>query len=488
MLSGKTSDSISLIRKINRIARNHYQDSSAIFDHNQYLEECFECLIEFFEINLRDRYLFSALSYHKKSDNTKVELVKVKNSETPYHFKPEIKAQFEPEVKVLLRDIFDGKCMSLTLTLLDNPLGKDVFLSSGQSYTMPVNPEVVDDDVRITFFSLAALIFNQEAEIFVKLNAPEIFFFKDQVLKDKDNFDLQMIGRLLWHYKKLEMLYLEAHPGKDFFVHFIRPSFIDFDYNILLSLATDEIIAPPELLAFIDLIIYRIVGQMAIEKIKEAERLKRKKSFSLTTHSFKTTLKTTIIPNVNRIIREPKESYFATLKKQCLDLYNLTGLVSLIDKIGEEEEFIASGIKDDLLTAEPECLSISEQYQSYLSLNPSLAPIIISGAPTDSFHIQVYDVYLSLNLVRLLYNMIFENLNLYGKRTDKQINLSVIRDNKEWIFENETNVEEVEIDPAKLKGNLLLFQTLVEDTGCGIFTIESKAYKFRIIYRPGSNA
>ena len=141
--------------------------------------------------------------------------------------------------------------------------------------------------------------------------------------------------------------------GNDFMVHFIRPSFIDFDHNMLMSLETNDLLDKEEL-AIVDLILFKIVGLMATERVKEVEALKTKTMFSLTTHSLKTHLDTGVI-KLKNAFKDKLNSYpqllneFSELDEETEELLKLTSLLSLIDKIDDEKEFKKEANKSKLL-------------------------------------------------------------------------------------------------------------------------------------------
>ena len=127
-------------------------------------------------------------------------------------------------------------------------------------------------------------------------------------------------------------------------MHFIKPSIAELDYGLLLSLATNKKLTSDEL-AFVNLILYRVVSQTSTEKMREAERLKTKTMFSLTTHSLKTHLNTTVIKTKNAY-RDNKLSHYPELtqafeehSREVDTLFHLTELLSLIDKINNSADF-----------------------------------------------------------------------------------------------------------------------------------------------------
>lgn len=226
-----------------------------------------------------------------------------------------------------------------------------------------------------------------------------------------------------------------------------------------------------------------------------------KKSFSLTTHSLKTELKTTLIPQIaslielieemgcNKIYNEEAQEKIRQLEKQCNDLYGLTGVITLVDKVKDQDHFTKSGLKDNLLSKNIQELSIQESYLRFHKLNPSLEEIRFSGGCDEPFNVKVYDHYLSQQMIKLLHFTIFDNLILHSKRKidgSKKIHiqLDIEKQDHVWSFKNETRVDKADIDEKSVKGNLGLFKHIIELTGSGTFKIITGDGIFKIIYKP----
>lgn len=502
-------NSIDTIRLLNLIARKYYHNDDGTFHHEAYLRDCFKCLLTFFSTELyvgesaerENVFLFAALTY-KKEDSTRIELVKLDDG-LGYYFnkdaEAELAALFNPVIEELYKAIYKKKSMSVTETLLkDKRRGKDLFLYSGKPYETPVDPSNEDVDARIAFFRLSDLAFVEDESIekFCKSNSKQIGEFKKSLNKNSE-IDVadsdQQIGTLLWYYRQLQEKYLLKHQDKEFLVHFIRPSFIEFGYNILLSLGTNSRLNVDQL-SLIYLLVYRIVSQTVIEKTKEAEKLKRKKSYSLTSHSFKTELSTTIIPQVNLVVDTIKESalysnpklneHVDVLLEQSKELFRLTGLISLIDKIDKRDEFLESGHRDELISTTQEFIKIADYCSVYNLRHPNLDDIVVRGYSTLS--ITVFDEFLSGQLIRLFYKTLFENIIIHGRRVDNKVYLDVSQTPNGYSFENETRKESFVIDDTKLTGNLLLFKTFIEETGSGKLHVKSENHKFNVVYESGN--
>lgn len=475
---------IEIIRSINNASQENYVPEINKNEHDVYLENCNKYLFEFLKSYLGEGFLFSALTLKKESKKT-FKIITGHDSETNYNFYDGATTSEKLAVKNLLDDASSGVTINLTQALLSKKPGQDLFFCAG---TKKYDSGIVNGSTIIDF-DLSELTFDADYNQFKQINVEGIKKFKDKLALSEE-YEIDMYGKYLQHYKNIELKYKADNPDKNFYVHLIRPSIIDLDFNLLLSLATNVVLEQGQL-AFINLLIYRIVSQTAIEKVLEAE----KKAFSLTTHSFKTELNTTIIPQVNLIKKEiQKENskeientlnkYVAELDVQCNDLKNLTGIITLIDKLDNESDFIESGKKDYLLTETLCSLSIEKHCKGYNNRNKSLPEINITGnAVKEPFNIKVFNHYLSETVIKLFFDNIYENITEHGKRKSNRLNLGVEKTNDKWVFRNELKVKTFSIDPKKLRGNLLFFKTIIEQSNSGSLEVKAEDGVFEIIYK-----
>jgi len=495
------SSSIETIRRINQVARDHYHNDHVDFDHAAYLRECYAVLIDFLceelsdvpstDQNLQTAYLFSALSY-KNEESEKIDFVS--HDDKAYNFvNEELENLFKPTIDKLLEDINVQRSISLTQTLLkDKRKGKDLFLYTGPAYAYPVTPRRRDELAKIDFFSLSKLTLdpNKEFEHFYSSNDRFISEFAVIIGASAKEPEVRKIGTLLWRYRQIQEIYQASVPGAEFLVHFIRPSFIESTYNVLLSLGTNRRLTVDQL-SLIYLLVYRIISQTVIERTKEAEQFKRRASFSLTTHALKTELQTTIKPTIasakqvvhNLALHSSELDLIITeIEEQYEDLFCMTAFVSLIDKAEDKKRFESAGLKEGLLSQAPVTIDIVEYCSAFNALNPHLDPIVLSTPQITPLQIRVYDSFFSTRVLRLFVNTVFENTTKFGRRDSGRINLRIMSSETQWVFENDTNDETVEVDQRSLRGNLKLFQLLLGNTNSGKLTVEGGQYKFTVTY------
>lgn len=427
-----------LIENLNSVARKYYSPNISKHDHSKYLDECFELLNAFFETKLKDNYLFSGLTYNNKRDEAEIKTVSSKTSETGYHFNIDIKTIMEPVINDLLIDIkkkdVNEMCMSLTYTLLRNPTeGTDLFLVSGDGYN---NKDLKSNRPKTDIYQLSTLIFAENFKIFLTFeeNQRQIDEFR-RIKEAFLDFDDQKIGRLLWHYKRLENIC--KNQNQDLFVHFIRPSFIDFGHNILLSLATNEVINY-QLLLTIDLLIYRIASHMAIEKNKEADKIENLKLVSNSIHSIKTGTNILLSPALNSLAQmdDLKDNHLIKIALAARDqLLAITEIINLISKLSsknltnlqKKEELTNSG----LFSTRKHVINLSEKLQEIIDLNSkdrTKAKIILEGDKNIILD-ETFLSYEEANPTELFYLFflitIFENCIKHGKKDVKTMTIKV---------------------------------------------------------------
>jgi len=256
------SELLNIVRSINEATRANYDATRS--NHLQFLERCNQELATLFEKWLQDDYIFSALAYRSIEGNA-FELVPVeKNPQTNYYYGSATPVELEKCIADLLTEAQrEGKIISLTNALLKESAGRDLyFVNHPDDYR-----EIRDQNSAINYFDLGSLAFDESPEIFFSNHSNQVADFR-KLIPPMEGRDLSDFSKYLWHYRKMHKVYTEKKAGKSFYVHFIRPAIIEFDYNLLLALSTARKLHPEEI-AFIDLVVYRIVAQTVRQKEKE---------------------------------------------------------------------------------------------------------------------------------------------------------------------------------------------------------------------------
>jgi hypothetical protein len=234
------------------------------------------------------------------------------------------------------------------------------------------------------------------------------------------------------------------------------------------------------------------------EKFKQFEEFKTKTMFSLTTHSLKTHLNTTLLKEVNAFsddlepYPELKKKYNKYVKKETYTLFRLTDILSLVDKIQDEKKFIETAKGGTLLSESIVYYNLKKHLDKFnrkKNLKRSRPDIKISS-PIDleafTLPICIYGLFLGKDLIELFFNTIFENIVAYGQAEDEYMNLIIDIKKNQITFSNRTVDKRVKVDEKKLTGNYSLFKKLFEETNSGKFSIFSEIdYQFRIIISDG---
>ena len=474
------STSLTLVRAINESTRKNY-DFSIKNDHLNFLEKCSDSLSIFFDSSLKEKLIFNALAY-KSPFGTPFKIVGETSNFLGYKYSNYFTRELRNEVDKAMRNLVEAAkhrakhTINLTNALLEKEEGFDLFFIQNTNDYSDIKSNT------IACIDLASLEFDTNINSFCSKNISHIErfhnLFKNHEFSNEFT-DPSQYGRYLWHYKNVSLIYQRYNPHHGFYVHFIRPSVNYWKYNLLLALATNTVLASDQL-AFIDLVVYRIVSQTAIEQIAEVGKV----TFSLTAHAFKTHLNTTLIPQVNII----KNTYTGDIKvkeleNQARELFNYTGIISLIDKVDRKKDLIKSALKDGLINASPTKIYIMDELSQFTKRNSRLAKIELNGNAADlPFGIKFLNrYYFSLSLLRLFLNTLFENAIAYGRREKGKVIIRIDRVSEaELVFENEIRSYKQTIDIKKLKGNLRLFQDLLALTGSGAITISSKHYLFKL--------
>lgn len=491
-----------LIESLNKVAKEYYSKDILEHNHSKYLEDCFKILYTFFEQKLGDTYLFSALTYNNKHSEADIKTVPSGTSNTDYHFAVEIQPILEPVINDLLEDLKkkgdDEICMSLTFTLLQNSTeGTDLFLKSGNGYESEV---FKSHRPKTDIFQISSLKFDENFEVFIRNDENQRLIAEFGEIKEvfkKAYDDNKKFGRLLWQYMRLESLC--KNKNQSFFVHFIRPSFIDFGHNVLLSLATNKTI-DYQLLLIIDLLVYRIASQMAIEKIKEIDKIENLKLVSNSIHAIKTGTNILLSPALESLgqMKELKDNYLVKVALDARDqLIAITEIINLISKLSsknlsnlqKKEELINSR----LFSAKKDKFYLSKKLQEISDLN-SKDGTKPNAIPDGDINIVLDENFLSYegtNPTELFYLFllitIFENCIKHGELDiNTQIKVTVYFDTEKKVLEftNESESEnKFDLTYENSTGyiNFLFFIFKELDFGkieCGS---ENKLFRFKIM-------
>lgn len=312
------------------------------------------------------------------------------------------------------------------------------------------------------------------------LNNPEI---GERSPHDTGKNNAGQVGYFIGHIKDSD------HKGRNYFTHYkkqdgtlddaINNFFEDEFYELNHVINTLGRIEREE-------VYLKGILKKQVETEKEKFALLRKTSHSLTTHSFKTELKTTILPQLTYVKRKKDtidfDTGFEELERMCNGLFNLTGVISLVDKLEDPVAFIDSGENDRLLSRDKCEIDFEKSMSMYNSLNRAMHPITRDGSkkPLPPFSMKIFDRYFTSDILNLFCHTIFENLKSHGRHSNKTIPVTITYDDETWEFTNSIREDKSFPDVKKLRGNLYLFQTLLEKSRSGALEIDSDHHQFRL--------
>ncbi len=484
---------LDLVRGINMIGEEHFSRRGGPFNnHLEYLGNCNELLINYLKEELKENFVFYGLTWMDKKNNynfvpsgyNEQTSIKDKQYEFGNQTASAVREFLETEY---LSAIDNGEIISMTVSTLSETPGPDLIFYSGQAseYSHPIKEE--SDNAKIQFFNL------QDVRLIKGKDGVECDKKCIEKLKKglKLSGEANQVKRLVYYYKKLEKLFYTTNTEKPFIIHFIRPYFVEFEYNLLLTLSTSRLLKS-ETLAFIDSILHMIVGLLSTKTIREHESLKNRQSFSLQTHSFKTSLNTNIRSVKNNLKEHIEDNYASDqhLNKWVdeLDqgvelLYDLTGVSSLLDKADMRSEFIKSGIREGLLQKHPSSLRLQDVVNRFNSINEEKDNIIVNMQDDDLHRFFMFhDYYASDSLLNVFYLTLLENAESHGKPQKKTglIKMDIESNLRELIFSNEMAQETFKPNNKGLTGNLKLFKVLFQTTSSAQLVIKPEDYKFRV--------
>lgn len=472
---------LQIFRKINELAEHLYTNEQS--SHVEFLSDCHKALAKYFEEYFGDKFIFSALSFSKDDKLHYVD----EATDNGYIFNKSVKnwEQLSRLFTKYIKEVSDNEIISITKILLDKnntAVRKDLFFTCCEN--CKYDSEIIGNGQDAKVFEHELGIFNEEKETYYKTNRTKLDKFYEAFSHRSYEQNKNLYDRYIWDYHELAQTYKTANNKSDFLLHFIKPSIAELDYGLLLSLATNRQLMADEL-AFVNLILYRVVSQTATEKIKEAAE----SLHNISIHVFKTSIKADIIREINTIETEDNKNELAGLKNNANQLFILTGIINLLTKISRKEDFVKTALNDEILSETNSKWSINEiveQYSKRLYKDKRCIILLTEESKNvEVSEIKIYDKYFSATLVQCFLNTILENVETHGKVQDigekEGYYLEICSCENGWVFRNEAK-EKFNVADRKLTGNLLLFKSLFEKTKSGEMEINCNETEGKILF------
>lgn len=489
---------LSILREINEHSRRNYFDIIQA-NHLLFLEHCNKSLFEFFNSLLEGNLVFSTIAYKSNKRKT-FEIVQGNDRITGYNFPAHIDIDLKKQLKKLLiesQDIKKKSIINLTNILLKENLGYDLFFVNDPDDYKEILDSSIRNPARIKIFPLGSLIYDNNIDEFEAVNREEIRNFISTI-QNPDFPNTRQYSRYLWHYKNLENK-VKGHNNDKFYIHFIRPAVIEFDYNLLLALATKRRLKEHEL-GFIDLLIFRIVSQTTIDNVRRDEEIERLKNISATTHVIKTTTNGLLGPPLNSLLQEdivdPRILDISSAKEKILKYTDTINLITKLLTIEANDPNFKTKINELLdenfyftnKTFKIDVPKIRDEILKSFKNDPSGHTLIFEDIISESEpDFMTYDKYkLSESFYEFLLLTIIENVIKHGESDiDGNYKLKMEIDSEFIRFTNRPKAgTKKELNTNDMTGNFRVLLVILQNMKIAHLNIEKNHTKFSIELTP----
>lgn len=260
----KKEIALKIFRSINDASAEFYTGRN--YQHAEFLEKSDLILFDFFLEYFDNNFIFSALSLTKNND---LRFVNQNNGNSGYNFNPKVNGWKELVKKIegYIQGVAKNETISITKVLLHKKVRQDLFIThSANNYPTAIT----DNHERVFEYPLKK--FDDNLQTFINNNQSSLeCLFNTFHNLENSQYTFDKYCKYIWNYYALAREYSSKNDNKDFLIHFIKPSIVEFDYNLLLSLATNRQLDADEL-ALVNLLMHRIVSQTAIEKVEEVKQ------------------------------------------------------------------------------------------------------------------------------------------------------------------------------------------------------------------------
>jgi len=327
-------DELKAFREIKKVAQHHYfttddSDNRNHFEKGvEYLTQCQAILYTYFKSKkeLSEKIMYSTLSYidHREKNKTHTALIANNNFESGYYWNDSIpnfgKKQIEEAdsfFKTFIDDINQNDLISLTSILFDRTKFKapDFIISNceiDQKDVYTLDSGVTYQEEPLCHFQYHNFYTQYESSIDSFI---DIYNQKKESISNSDYID--KVKNYFIRYQ--EAINLFGGLGfKNISFNFIKPFLEGNEYNVLLTVATNESLTNSER-AVINLFLYKIVSYMATDiKIDKIER-QNVTDLVQTTYSLGHNLKNRLLDTdrqMNDLIEDLKSSSLKDEEKQ----------------------------------------------------------------------------------------------------------------------------------------------------------------------------
>lgn len=279
-----------LLNKIDEAASKVYKEQDNYsHSHDKFLIACKSLLVRFLSEKYKEKFIFSSLSYTNTISNSEeIKLVKEIGQHNGFYInhlweegsdrlleKPKLgvyrltkKQRLNLLFTYFMMDISSKYAISLTQILLNKKHERGIILYTGYEIVSEnekhPKPFKLDFNNDIGYFNAISITENILTK-YIENKGEDIktFFTPFGLKKDED---LRPYAIYLLRYLEIVKLI-----GSNVYIYFVKPSTIEFKHNLLLSFALTKPINEEDL-AYINLIMHRIVSQTEIERGVELKK------------------------------------------------------------------------------------------------------------------------------------------------------------------------------------------------------------------------
>ena len=493
------SSHLDIFREINTLAARYYTEWQS--DHINFLSACHRALGNYFSSYFKETFIFSALSYSKKDHLHFVD----EQLNHGYVFNQKNVSNWQDLRDTLgeyILEVSSMKMISITKILLDKSnttICKDLFFNCCSGIKYPV------DILGSSIFEYTLENFSDDDQTYYRSNRLQLDNFRNTFSnKGVSSLGSPLYDRYVWNHHRLAQCYRSA-SNKDFLLHYIKPSIRQLNYGLLLSLAMNRQLTSDEV-AFINLILYRIVSQMASERMKEDlirdKEIEDLKNVSASSHVIKTTVNGLFGPPLNSLLQEstvdPRIVELQTAKEKILDYAEVTNLVTKLssDKI-EKNEIQDALASSSLFTLQaddlPEIDELLKSIKEGRNNDPNSVDLsfeiemIDGGLAKEVFKYGKY--HLSRSFYELLLLTIIENVIKHGatnRAGELTVSMYVSKDQILFINKPKPNSKQ-DLEVEDMTDNFRVFHTVFSKLNLGVFVVTNDGKEFKVLLKANEN-
>lgn len=269
--------SLIALRNITNLQKKSVEENKDIKD---FLKICSKLFHGYLDRNFKDDILFYCLSTIKQNDNKteedQFEFINYDNNKSGYYFfERNIKEVQDIKILVeaLVKNATENQSINFTKVILGkrNTQCKDLFFTNNVNHYEDILKGYEKNIFTINFNDLIVTV---DVTDFITKNGDSIdqikneFLFNEQFGSETKEIKQNKIASYLFALKSIQTKFIKNNPGKDFLIHYIRPSIPIGQYNLMLTLALNRPFTEEEL-GVLNLLLYRATAATSMTKMQK---------------------------------------------------------------------------------------------------------------------------------------------------------------------------------------------------------------------------